>query len=121
MRRVDKPWGYELIWAETDSYVGKILFVRAGHRLSFQFHRRKEETLLLQSGSVRFSLDDDDGVLRERVVSPGETVHVAPGRRHRIEALEDSELIEVSTPELGDVVRLDDDYGRTPVEEADAV
>ena len=114
VERVEKPWGYELIWARTDRYVGKILHLNAGCRLSLQYHRVKEESLLVQTGRVLITLENDDGELVERELGPGEVVHVAPGRRHRFRAVTDCDLIEVSTTELDDVVRLSDDYGRVP-------
>ena len=116
MRRIDKPWGYEIVWAETDRYVGKILHLNAGTRLSLQFHRLKEETLLLQTGRAIVTLGEAGGALSERTIGPGEVVHVPPGRRHRLHALTDCDFFEVSTPELDDVVRLADDYGRAPPE-----
>jgi mannose-6-phosphate isomerase-like protein (cupin superfamily) len=111
-RRVDKPWGHELIWAHTDRYVGKVLVIETGRRLSLQRHEIKDETILVQSGRLRLFLEDDDGVLRESELGPGESRRVATGRVHRYEAIERCELIEVSTPELEDVVRLQDDFGR---------
>ncbi len=113
-RRVDKPWGHELIWAETGAYVGKILHLEAGRRLSLQYHEVKEETLLVLTGSLRVLLDDDDGSLTERICGPQDVIHVAPRRRHRFHAITDCDLVEVSTTELDDVVRLSDDYGRAP-------
>ena len=112
VRRVDKPWGYELIWAITDAYVGKILHIERGHRLSLQYHRTKVETFLLYTGAMLLVVEDDQGALREVVLSPGEAHHVPAGRKHRMIALEDCEVFEVSTPELDDVVRLEDDFGR---------
>jgi len=111
-RRIEKPWGHEEIWAETEAYVGKILVLRKGERLSLQYHRRKEETLYLQSGKVLCTLGDQEHALAERILTPGDVVHLPPGRRHRFQALEDSRLFEVSTPFLDDVVRLEDDYQR---------
>ena len=110
--RVDKPWGYELRWAMTDRYVGKVIHVNAGHALSLQFHRIKDETILLWSGRIRFDVDED-GQLVTREMSPGESVHITPGTVHRMTAIDDSDIFEVSTPELDDVVRLEDRYGRT--------
>ncbi len=110
-RRVEKPWGYELIWARTDRYVGKVIHVRAGHALSLQFHERKDETILLWRGRLRFELGTADD-RRSWEMEPGERVHIAAGMVHRMTAVEDSDLFEVSTPELDDVVRLDDRYGR---------
>lgn len=111
-RRVEKPWGHEEIWAETERYVGKILHIERGCRLSLQFHRRKEETLRVLSGRVALELENELGELERLELGPGEVRHVPPGRRHRMSALDTCELVEVSTPELDDVVRLEDDYGR---------
>ena len=111
--RVDKPWGYELIWAHTETYVGKVLFVRAGHSLSLQFHREKDEAWYVQSGRAKLELGDvGDPVLKDEVVGAGAAFHYVPGTVHRVTALEDTTIIEVSTPELDDVVRLEDSYGR---------
>ena len=115
--RVEKPWGYELIWARTDRYVGKVIHVRAGHALSLQYHNRKEETLLLWSGRLRFELRQDDRA-RCWEMAPGDRVHVAPGAVHRMTAIEDCDVFEVSTPELEDVVRIADRYGREGTTEA---
>ena len=113
VRRVDKPWGYELIWALTDTYCGKVLFVRAGHALSLQFHREKDESWLVQSGRAKLELGDaGQAALAEEVVGPGFAFHYRPGTVHRVTALEDTTIIEVSTPHLDDVVRLEDNYGR---------
>ena len=112
-RRVEKPWGYELIWAHTDDYVGKILFVRAGHALSLQFHREKDESWLVESGRAKIELGAaGDAVLKEEVVGPGAAFRYTPGTVHRITAIEDTTIVEVSTPHLDDVVRLEDRYGR---------
>lgn len=112
-RRVDKPWGHELIWAETDRYVGKVLHIAAGEALSLQYHRVKDETLLLLSGSLEIALGDSEATLATQVLAPGDRVHVWPGRVHRLTARSDCEVLEVSTPELDDVVRLADRYGRS--------
>jgi mannose-6-phosphate isomerase len=111
MRRVDKPWGHELVWAETARYVGKILHIRSGHRLSRQYHRVKEETLLVQSGEMDLELGPSSAVETHRLRAC-DVFHVAPGTIHRMIGVTDVDLIEVSTPELDDVVRLDDVYGR---------
>ncbi len=111
-RRVEKPWGHELIWAHTPQYVGKILVIEAGRRLSLQKHDIKDESILVMSGRLRLHLEDDAGALQTQELGPGEHRHVATGRVHRYEAIERTELIEVSTPELDDVVRLEDDFGR---------
>ena len=109
--RVEKPWGYELIWAKTARYVGKVIHVRAGHALSLQYHNRKEETLLLWRGRLQFELRENDQV-KCWEMAPGDRVHVTPGAVHRMTAIEDCDVFEVSTPELDDVVRLEDRYGR---------
>jgi len=112
-RKVDKPWGYELIWAETDRYVGKVLFVKAGGSLSLQFHRAKDESWLVQSGRAKLELGSaGDPVLGQEVIGPGSSFHFSPGTVHRVAAIEDTTILEVSTPELEDVVRLEDRYGR---------
>ena len=109
--RVEKPWGYELHWAITDRYVGKIIHVNAGHALSLQYHDRKEETILLWSGRLLFEIEQD-GTLVKREMLPGERQHIVPKTVHRMTAIEDCDIFEVSTPELDDVVRLEDRYGR---------
>jgi len=111
-RRVDKPWGHELIWALTDRYCGKILVIETGRRLSLQYHEHKDEAIMVMSGRLRLHLDDDQGTMTVRELGPGESAHVVVGRRHRYEAIERVELVEVSTPELDDVVRIEDDFGR---------
>ena len=111
-RRVDKPWGHELIWAHTDRYVGKVLVIEAGKRLSLQRHEVKDESILVTAGRLRLYLEDDDGTVRVEELVAGDHRHVRTGRIHRYEAIERTELMEVSTPELDDVVRLEDDFGR---------
>ena len=111
-KRVEKPWGFELIWAHTPHYVGKILVIEAGKRLSLQYHERKDESIRVQSGRLRLHLEDGAGVLRTHDLAAGEHCHIPVGRKHRFEALERTELVEVSTPELDDVVRVEDDFGR---------
>jgi mannose-6-phosphate isomerase len=112
-RRVEKPWGYELIWALTDDYCGKLLFVREGHSLSLQFHRQKDEAWYIESGRVKLELGEvGERALSEEVVSAGACFHYPPGTVHRVTALEDTMILEVSTPHLEDVVRLEDNYGR---------
>ena len=111
MRRVPKPWGEEIIFAETERYAGKILVVRRNETLSLQYHNRKDETLYLYRGSVKLRIEEG-GEGRESILSPGDSCRIRPGTPHRLEALEDSEVFEVSTPELDDVVRMDDRYGR---------
>jgi len=112
--RVEKPWGYELIWARTERYVGKILHVRGGHVLSRQYHHRKDETMHVLSGElVLRTWAAEDGPADERAFRPGETAHIPPGLIHQIEAVVDSDVLEASTPELDDLVRLSDRYGRS--------
>lgn len=111
MRRVDKPWGHELWFALTDRYVGKLLVIEAGKRLSLQYHRHKDEAFYLQEGRLRFTRERDGELIVEDL-EPGAARHIPPGTRHRFEALERSVIFEVSTPEVDDVVRLEDDFGR---------
>ena len=111
MRRVDKPWGHELVWAETDRYVGKLLHIRAGQRLSRQYHRVKDETLLVQSGEMDLELGPSEAVETRRMKA-GDVFHVVPGTIHRMIGVTDVDVLEVSTSELDDVVRLEDVYGR---------
>jgi mannose-6-phosphate isomerase len=110
--RVEKPWGYELHWAKTDRYVGKVIHINKGHALSLQYHNVKDETIYLWSGKLLFEIEID-GVLTKREMQPGEAVHVTPKTVHRMTAIEDVDVFEASTPELHDVVRLEDRYGRT--------
>ena len=111
-RRVEKPWGYELWWAVTPHYAGKILHVDAGQSLSLQSHREKDESSYLLSGRLRLTRGPSAEELTTEEVGPGFAWHVEPGTVHSIEALEDADVIEVSTPQLDDVVRLRDRYGR---------
>ena len=118
VRRVDKPWGYELIWALTNTYCGKVLFVKAGESLSLQFHRQKEESWVAQSGSDRLEVGEaGDGVLMQEIIGPGNAFHYVPGTVHRVTAIEDTTILEVTTPHLDDVVRLEDVYGRAGTSE----
>ena len=109
--RVEKPWGYELHWAKTDRYVGKLIHINAGHALSLQYHNLKDETVFLQSGKLLYEIEID-GVLTKIDLQPGQSIHVTPKTVHRMTAIEDCDVFEVSTPELNDVVRLEDRYGR---------
>jgi mannose-6-phosphate isomerase len=112
-RRVEKPWGFELIWAEAEDYVGKILFVRAGHSLSLQFHREKDESWYVESGRAELELGDaGERLLNTEVITAGACFRFRPGTVHRVTALDDTTILEVSTPHLEDVVRLEDAYGR---------
>jgi mannose-6-phosphate isomerase-like protein (cupin superfamily) len=109
MKRIEKPWGFEIIWAETKDYVGKILHINAGHRLSKQYHNVKEETLYVISG-ILYNYDEDNNIQK---FMPGESFHVIPKQIHRFGANEVAvEVVEVSTPHLDDVIRLEDDYQR---------
>jgi mannose-6-phosphate isomerase len=112
VRRVEKPWGYELVWALTQNYCGKLLFVRAGEGLSLQFHKEKDETLYVYAGRAEFEIGEPGRQTDVEVVGPGHAFHLTPGTVHRIRALEDTTIFEVSTPEVEDVVRLEDRYGR---------
>ena len=109
--RVEKPWGYELVWARTDRYVGKILHVRAGHILSLQYHNLKDETMHVLRGELILRTKEGD-TLVSRPFRAGETAHIPPRLVHQIEAVVDSDVLEASTPELDDLVRLEDRYGR---------
>ena len=111
-RRVDKPWGHELIWAHTERYVGKILHVKAGHALSLQYHERKDETIHLLSGEMRFWAGPSAEELIEVPFKAGQSFRIQTGTVHRMEAITDIDILEASTPELDDVVRLQDRYGR---------
>ena len=113
-RRVEKPWGWELIWAVAEAYVGKVLFVRAGESLSLQYHEQKDESWYVESGRARLELGDvGQETLDEDVITAGACFRYRPGTVHRVTAIEDTTILEVSTPHLDDVVRLDDRYGRT--------
>jgi len=111
-RRVEKPWGWELVWAETDAYVAKLLFVRAGESLSLQYHEVKDESWLVHEGRARLELGDVGGELEAIEVATGDAFRFRPGTLHRVTALEDTLVLETSTPHLDDVVRLEDRYGR---------
>ena len=112
VQRVPKPWGYEVIFAKTGRYVGKILHVTKGECLSLQYHEMKEETLYVVAGELKLTIEHD-GDRREVRLRAGEAFHIPPRLIHRMEAVVDTDVAEVSTPELDDVVRLDDRYGRT--------
>jgi mannose-6-phosphate isomerase len=110
--KVEKPWGYELRWAITDRYVGKILHVNKGEALSLQYHEQKDEYQYVIKGAIDIELGGPDGALTTCRMAAGDTLHITPGTRHRLTAVEDTDIFEVSTPELDDVVRLEDRYGR---------
>ena len=111
-RTVDKPWGHELIWAHTERYVGKILHINAGHALSLQYHRKKDETIYVLRGRMRFEHYREGAAPETTELAAGDAFHITPGLRHRMVAVEDCDVLEASTPELDDVVRLEDRYGR---------
>jgi quercetin dioxygenase-like cupin family protein len=111
--RVEKPWGHEIIWAHTGDYVGKLLHINAGQALSYQYHDKKEETIYVVSGTLHLHVSDDDSPPSVIELVAGEVFHISPGLRHRFEARQEVDLMEVSTPFLDDVVRLDDRYGRS--------
>lgn len=107
MQKIDKPWGYEIWFAHTDKYVGKILFIREGESLSLQYHKKKDETLYIYDGRARITVGNEC-----LMVIPGRSVHIPPTTKHRVEAVVDTTIIEVSTSEVADVVRLENNYGR---------
>ena len=110
--RVEKPWGHELIWAHSGRYVGKVLHVKAGHALSLQYHETKDETIHLLTGRMRFWAGPSRDQLEEVLLEAGDSYRIVPGTVHRMEAVTDIDILEASTPELDDVVRLEDRYGR---------
>lgn len=111
--RVRKPWGYEIIWARTDRYVGKILHIDSGHELSVQYHNTKDETVYLLSGEIAYRVQAaGSDTLEDIHLGIGESFRISPGTIHQLVALTDCDVLEVSTPELDDVVRLRDRYGR---------
>lgn len=110
--KIKKPWGYEICFANTDKYAGKIIFFKKGHVSSLHYHRVKHETIYLDSGLMKLTLEDENHNLKTREFKAGDVAVIPPGRKHRVEALQNSRIIEVSTPELNDVIRVDDFYGR---------
>ena len=113
VKTVKKPWGHETIWAHTDRYVGKILHITAGHALSVQYHQRKDETVYLLSGQLKYWVKlDDEAELKDMQLNAGDAFRITPGTIHYMEAVTDCDVLEASTPELDDVVRLKDRYGR---------
>jgi len=111
-RKTEKPWGYELLFAHTSKYAGKVIFVKKGHRLSLQYHEKKDETLYIYEGKALLDIEGSDGRMVSKVVQPGECIVVPSFTKHRLKAIEDTTFLEASTPELDDVVRVEDDYGR---------
>jgi quercetin dioxygenase-like cupin family protein len=112
LQKTEKPWGHELLWAQCGRYAAKLLHIEAGHRLSLQYHRVKEETLLLVCGRMELELEGQGGAMECHEALPGQVFHIPPGRKHRMAALETCDVLEVSSPELEDLVRLHDDFGR---------
>jgi len=113
IRHVPKPWGHETIWAHTERYVGKVLHINAGHELSVQYHNRKDETVYLLSGEIIYRVGKDGGEVLEDVhLRIGESFRITPGTIHQMVAVTDCDVLEVSTPEIDDVIRLSDKYGR---------
>jgi mannose-6-phosphate isomerase-like protein (cupin superfamily) len=110
--KVEKPWGYELRWGITDRYAGKVLHINKGEALSLQYHERKDEYQYVVTGAVDIELGGADGKLERHRMRAGDTLHITPGTRHRLTAVEDTDIFEVSSPEVEDVVRLEDRYGR---------
>lgn len=110
--RVDKPWGHEMRWAVTERYAGKLIHIEAGHSLSLQYHVQKDESIHVVSGVMDLQLESDSGELETHRLTRGMSAHIRPGRRHRFVAVETTDLFEVSSPEIDDVVRIEDVYGR---------
>ncbi|MBI5299123.1 MAG: cupin domain-containing protein [Deltaproteobacteria bacterium] len=112
MQQIEKPWGHEEIWAQTSNYIGKILVINKGHQLSYQYHQKKEETILVLEGLLEVEFEKS-GKREKKILKPGDTFHNPPLQKHRFTALENCRLVEVSTLHLDDVIRLEDDYGRS--------
>jgi len=110
-QRTEKPWGYEILFALTPRYAGKVIFIEKGRRFSLQYHRKKEESLYLYHGEAKMEIETPGG-MTSSTVRAGDSIHIPPHTKHRLEAIEDTTIFEVSTPELSDVVRVEDDYGR---------
>jgi mannose-6-phosphate isomerase len=110
--RVDKPWGYELRWAITERYAGKLIHIEEGHQLSLQYHVQKEESIQVISGVMDLLLESNSGEVETHRLTAGMSAHIRPGRKHRFIAVETTDLFEVSSPEIDDVVRIEDSYGR---------
>ncbi|MCP2605325.1 cupin domain-containing protein [Candidatus Aminicenantes bacterium AH-873-B07] len=111
IKKTEKPWGYELLFALTNSYAGKVIKINAGHRLSYQYHEIKEETIYIHEGEMKLVVEKN-GKKKEKILKKGDNYHIPPKLKHRMEALEDCIIFEVSTPHLNDVIRLENDYGR---------
>jgi len=110
-QKIEKPWGFELLFAHTPNYAGKLIFVRKGNRLSLQYHTKKDESMYVHEGKAKIEIEEGKQFVPS-IAEPGYCFRISPGTKHRVEALEDTTLIEVSTPELEDIERLEDDYGR---------
>jgi len=111
-QKTEKPWGFELLWAHTPKYAGKLIFVRKGHRLSLQYHEKKDETIYIHEGKVLMEIEGSDGRMESTILQAGQCRRIPPGTKHRIQAIEDTTFFEVSTPEREAVKRLEDHYGR---------
>jgi quercetin dioxygenase-like cupin family protein len=111
VERVEKPWGYELVVAQTKHYLGKIIHINRGHSLSLQYHREKDESIYVYSGTVLFEVEEK-GQMKRREMKAGDSYHIKPRVKHRMTAAEDTDILEISTPHPDDVVRLKDKYGR---------
>ncbi|MFC1928108.1 cupin [Chloroflexota bacterium] len=112
-RKTEKPWGFELLFAHTPKYAGKVIFVKKGHRLSLQYHQEKDETMYIYEGVASIEAEESDGHMQSTILQAGQCIRIPPLTKHRLKAIEDITLFEVATPELEDVTRLEDDYGRT--------
>ncbi len=112
VKRIEKPWGYELWWALTDKYAGKVLHINKGESLSYQYHEVKDETIYLHSGEMLMEVEEDGGGREETVMREGSAIRITPHTKHRMTAITDCDVLEASTPEVEDVVRLEDKYGR---------
>jgi mannose-6-phosphate isomerase-like protein (cupin superfamily) len=112
MKKINKPWGYELIWAENPKYLGKILHIMASKRLSLQYHKVKDETIMVQKGMLRLEIGPSKNDMKVMTLNPGDVQHIPAGHVHRMSGITDVEVLEVSTSESSDVVRLEDDHGR---------
>jgi len=111
-RKTEKPWGFELLFAHTPKYAGKVIFIKKGHRLSLQYHEKKDESMYIYQGKVKIEIEEANGKTTSYIAQPGLSIRISPLTKHRLEAIEDTIFLEVSTPELEDVVRVEDDYGR---------
>ena len=111
-QKTEKPWGFELLFAHTPKYAGKLIFVKKGHRLSLQYHEKKDESIYIYEGKALVEIGGSDGRMESTMLQAGQFIWIPPGTKHRIQAIEDTTFFEVSTPELEDIKRIEDDYGR---------